>query len=141
MANGCQFEPRDAMVFAFEFKGDTHQNNQALAGSAPINAQGKKSQNTMRLTGGLTWETQGQHQDLWLIYAQLKEIQFKRPDAAAPQGTTMAQAEQMLQMPFALKLDSKCRFHSFGFLPSIHPDVREQIRSFFQSMEYIMPEE
>lgn len=135
----CHFETTDGLAFSFKLTGATEQNAQALANSTNVTTHGKLSDNTMSLAGDMRWEVQGRVGTQWLVHAQLQNVAFNRPSAAAPSGGTVAEATEMLGRPFAFTMNSQCRFIDFGFSKSVHPDVQSQVRALMQSMEFVLP--
>ena len=135
--SGCVFEAQDALLFSFSQKGKTRQNQQALGQKSGFPTAAGTSNNDVKLQGRMLWEVAKRQAKGWRIHAQMKDFILTHSGDGQPKN--LEAQKRMVQEPFALDLDARCRFVQFGFQSSVSTEVRQLLRGLLQNMEFVLP--
>ena len=137
--SGCQFEAQDALLFSFSQNGKTRQNQQALGQKSGFPTPSGTTTNDVQLQGRMLWEVAQPQPKGWRIHAQIKDFTLNHTGDGQTQD--LEAQKRMLQEPFALDIDSRCRFVQFGFQTSVKTEVQQMLRGLLQNMEFVLPQQ
>ena len=91
---------------------------------------------TDRLTATLSWRVNEEGVDSWEMQARLHDVDFTQ-NLSLPHE----RVQQALDVPFAVRIDRRCRFVGFGFSPEWQPRTRQFVASLLKTFEFVMPEQ
>ena len=89
-----------------------------------------------RLTATLSWRVDEEEVDAWRLQARLHDLNFTQ-NLSLPHE----RVQQSLDTPFAVRIDRRCRFVSFGFSPQWRPRTRQLVASLLKTYEFVMPDQ